>query len=230
MKIGIHQPNYIPWCGYFYKIFQSDIFVFLDDAQYEKNGYSDRNTIKTPQGQCYLKIPVKKEGLTTTYNDTFLKDELRWREKHLKTIEMNYKRTSYYDEIMPYLKELYYAKCSTLSEFNINVISELSYLMGLKTRFVRSSELEITGRSTERLINIIQSLNGDTYISGNGAIKYQDEKLFKENKIILQYSNFLHPIYEQQWGGFLTNLSILDILFNNGLKKTAEIIENSYRN
>lgn len=229
MRIGIHQPNYIPWCGYFYKIFKSDIFVFLDDVQYEKNGFSDRNSIKTPQGQCYLKIPIKKPGLKTNYNEVILNDELKWREKHLKMIEMNYKRAPYYDLVMPLLQELYNTRYFTLSEFNKKIITELALKMEFDTHFVCSSDLSVTGKSTERLIDIIQALDGDTYISGKGGTKYQDEALFKENKITLEYTDFEHPIYQQQWGEFISNLSILDLLFNNGFKEASQILQGSYK-
>ncbi len=226
MKIGIHQPNYIPWIGYFYKIYKSDIFIFLDDVQYEKNGYSDRNCIKTPQGMCYLKIPVELQSSKTNYNKVRIKNELGWKEKHLKTISMNYKKSKYYDVVYSDLVNIYYNSFEDLSSFNIELIKCICTKLNINTKFLISSELDITGMSTERLINIINKCNGNYYLSGLGGKNYQDELLYKENNIELEYLNIKLPSYNQLWGDFIPNLSILDLLFNCGYEKAADIIAN----
>ena len=223
--IGIHQPNYIPWIGYFYKIAMSDIFVFLDDAQFEKNSFADRNSIKTPQGSCYLKIPVElPDGLQTKYNETRVKDELSWREKHLKTIDMNYRRAPFYQECMPFIYDMYQDKSSDIGSFNSNFIVQTAKKIGLQTNFRYSSEMRISGNSTERLKNIVLELHGKVYFSGFGGSKYQDESLYENNGIVLKYTNFEHPIYPQLWGEFQRNLSIIDMMFNVGFDMCKKII------
>lgn len=105
MIVGIHQPNFIPWIGYFYKIYRSDIFVLLNDVQFVKNSYADRNSIKTSNGCCYLKLPLEIPSHTTNYNEIRIKHELNWKDKQLKTIEMNYKK-------LPFLKRCFQmSKC-----------------------------------------------------------------------------------------------------------------------
>lgn len=225
MYVGIHQPNYIPWAGYFYKILKSDIFVFLDDVQYEKNGFADRNSIKTPQGKCYLKIPVNSKGLHVNYNEILMKEELQWRNRHQKIIEMNYKRSAYFQSVRDILYPLYEMDYHILSDFNICFIQKIVEKLGFHTKFLRSSDLKVEGKSTERLINIIQKVNGDTYISGEGGAKYQDEVMFQNSGIKLVYSNFIPPVYSQLWGTFIPNLSILDLLFNLGFEGAAELLK-----
>ena len=224
MIVGIHQPNYIPWIGYFYKICKSDIFIFLDDVQFEKNGYADRNSIKTPQGKCYLKVPVKTNGLHTTYQEVILNDSLKWRDKHLKTIEMNYKKAKYYEEIMEFLRDRYISNAVTLSNFNIEFISEVVKKLDFNTILVRSSDLNIQGVSTERLKNLILKVKGNCHLSGKGGEKYQEETVFQKNGIELIYTDFKHPYYSQLWGEFCPNLSIVDLLFNYGFCGARDII------
>lgn len=226
MKVGIHQPNYIPWIGYFYKIYKSEIFVFLDDVQYEKNGFSDRNSIKTPQGKCYLKIPVELPNSKSSYNNVRIKNELGWKEKHLKTLSMNYKKSCYYNEIYSDLEKFYYNDYEELSTFNIQLIKCICSKLNINRTFLLSSELNTSGVSTERLINIISQCNGTTYVSGLGGKNYQDELLFEKNKINIEYLNIELMSYKQLWGEFTPNLSVLDLLFNLGYENTGNIIAN----
>lgn len=224
MIVGIHQPNYIPWIGYFYKICKSDIFIFLDDVQFEKNSYADRNSIKTPQGECYLKVPVKTKGLHTKYKEVKINDSLKWRDKHLKTIEMNYKKTKYYEEVMKFIRDKYKNDEINLSEFNIRFISEIVRKLEFNTTLLKASDLNVQGKSTERLKNLILSVDGNCYLSGKGGEKYQEEEIFTRNGIQLLYTDFKHPLYPQLWGSFRSNLSIIDLLFNCGFCETRDII------
>ncbi|MBU3220661.1 WbqC family protein [Clostridium algidicarnis] len=151
--VAIHQPNYIPWVGYFYKIYKSDIFIILDDVQYVKNGFADRNKIKTPQGDCYLKIPVEAKNTVSKYCNVRLKDELNWREKHLKTIEMNYKKSKYFKEIFNDLCNIYNNKDITiLSEFNSLIIEYVVKKLGINTKIIYSKDLNVELERTDRLV------------------------------------------------------------------------------
>lgn len=230
MIVGIHQPNYIPWIGYFYKIYKSDIFVVLDDVQYVKNSFADRNKIKTPQGDCYLKAPVEVKSAISKYCDVRLKDELKWREKHLKTIEMNYKKSSYFKEVFEDLYEIYNSKEVTiLGEFNSLIIEYAVKKLDINTEIIYSKDLNVDMGGTDRLLEIIKKCGGTKYLSGKGGAKYQDENEFKKNNIELLYTDFKHPVYEQLWGEFIPNLSILDLLFNYG-EESLNIIKKSYDN
>lgn len=215
--VAIHQPNYMPWIGYFYKIYKSDIFIILDDVQYVKNSFADRNKIKTPQGDCYLKIPVEAKNTVSKYCNVRLKDELNWREKHLKTIEMNYKKSKYFKEIFDDLCKIYNNKDITiLSEFNSLIIEYVVKKLGINTKIIYSKNINVELERTDRLVEIIKKCDGTTYFSGKGGENYQDENQFNQNSIELVYTDFNHPIYEQLWGEFIPCLSILDLLFNYG--------------
>lgn len=224
MVIGIHQPNYIPWIGYFHKIAKSDVFVFLDDVQYEKNGFTDRNRIKTPQGELYLKIPVKLDTHLQKINQIDIREDLGWREKHLKSIDMNYRKSKYYQEIFPLVEDMLSVANSNLAEFNTQVVSKILEILDINTTCIISHELNISTTGTMRLVEIVKHLGGSIYLSGKGGSKYQDDELFRANNIQLSYSTFIPPTYRQCWGEFTPNLSIVDFLFNNGISDCRNYI------
>jgi hypothetical protein len=215
MKIAIHQPNFLPWMGYFYKMANSDIFVFLDDVQYEKNSVGNRNKIKTPKGPVWITLPVKKFSFQPI-NKTELINFSQERKRIIKTLKLNYQRTKYFDFILPELENILLKDWQYLAELNIELIKLLRIKIGIKTKLEIISNYNILGERTDLLINICKSFNADTYLSGEGGRSYQDEEKFKMAKINLEYSNFIHPIYSQRWGKFIPNLSIIDLLFNCG--------------
>lgn len=224
MIVGIHQPNFIPWIGYFYKIYRSDIFVLLNDVQFVKNSYADRNSIKTAQGTCYLKMPLEMQSHTANYNEVRIKHELNWQEKQLKTITMNYKKAPFFDEVYPDVEDWFRNPESSLDRFNSRIIMDISQKLGFSTGFLYSGDLKLEDKSTERLIDIIKLCKGDQYFSGTGAAKYQEEERYRQEGIDLIYTDFKYPEYPQLWKGFEQNLSILDLLFNCGYKESAKII------
>ena len=216
--ISIHQPDYIPYIGYFYKIYQSEIFVFLDDVQFSNDNMHHWNRIKTPQGEFRLKIPVEY-SFGNKINEVRTKDELKWKEKHLKTIEMNYSKAQYFHEIFPYYKELLLKEYPNLAELNIAINKSICENFGLKTKFIRSSELNINSTKEDRVIEICLALGGTTYISGNGARAYQVDENFVRKGVYLKYTDYQPFEYSQRWGEFIPNLSILDYVFNCGFNK-----------
>ncbi len=216
MIVAIHQPNFLPWIGYFYKILKCDTFVFLDNVQYTKNSFINRNKIKTSQGELWLTVPV-----TFSFGQKILEVRINnnsdWRKKHLKTFELNYKKASFFEEIYEMIKNVYYEDdWLYLADLNIALILTISDYLGIKRKFIKASELEAEGKSTELLISIVKKLNGDVYLSGFGGAKYQEETAFEESGIKLLYYDFQHPIYKQLWGDFIPNLSVIDLLFNCG--------------
>jgi len=217
--VSIHQPNFIPWLGFFYKIKKSDIFVFLDNVQFSKNSYQNRVKIKSSQGAIWLTVPVMQSFGQLT-QDVKINNKEPWREKHLKTIEMNYKRSKYFKPVYELLNQVYYKKeWDLLTELNIEFINKISQYLSIETKTIRSSSLNVDGKSTDLLINIIKELHCSTYFSGKGAVNYQDENKYKENDITLVYTNFRHPVYPQLWNEFVEGLSIIDMLFNNDISQ-----------
>lgn len=218
MIVSIHQPNYIPWLGYFYKLYKSDVFVIADNVQYTKLGFINRNKIKTPQGDTWLTVPVDyKNSLKQSINQVKTKDELDWKKKHLNAIEQNYKKAKHFNCFYELFREVLLKEYATLSDLNISIIKSICNALEINTQIVLLSELDIKGRKTESVINICKYFNADTYLSGHGAKEYHDLDLFKDNKVKLVYSDFKIIEYEQLWGDFLSNMSIIDYIFNCGL-------------
>ncbi len=224
--VAIHQPNFLPWIGYFYKIAKSDIFVFLDNVQYVKNSFVNRNKVKTPQDAIWLTVPVSfKFG--ELINEVKINNQIRWREKHLKTFEMNYKRVDFFEDVFEIIKGIYCSRdWQNLSDLNISLAEAIACYLGLNTSFVKSSTLGVEAKSTELLMQIVKKVGGDIYLSGFGGVKYQEETEFAKAGIKLMYSDFNHPVYKQLWGDFIPNLSVMDLLFNMGNEST-QIIKNS---
>ena len=216
MIVAIHQPNFLPWIGYFYKMYKSDIFVFLDNVQFSKNSYQNRVKIKTSQGAQWLTLPVfHKFGQLT--KDVRINNNEKWKEKHLKTIELNYKKAPYFNQIYDLLVKVYTNnKWELMTDFNIELITAICNFLDIKTKTIRASSLNTSGSATELLIDIVKKVGGDIYLSGKGGMKYQNENRFKEENVTLIYTNFKHPVYPQLWGEFIEGLSIIDLLFNCG--------------
>ena len=217
---AIHQPNYIPWPGYFHKLAACDVFVYLDAVQYPRGqSFAARNRIKTPNGVVFLTIPVSvpkgHEG-KASYLEVEFADE-RWRDKHLKTVEQSYKRAPHFDEVF----ELYrdgLERGRTFVDLNVGLIEAIAGYLGIETRRVLLSEtLESFGEKTDLIVDVCKTLEADVYLSGaGGGREYNDERLLNEHGIELRYDDYAYPEHPQLWDGFEPNLSVLDLLFNCG--------------
>ncbi|GHU79064.1 hypothetical protein AGMMS49992_30670 [Clostridia bacterium] len=215
MKIAIHQPDYIPYLGYFYKMAQADVFVFLDNCQFSSDNWHHWNRVKSPQGETRLKIPTDYE-LGKPINLVQTRDSLDWKRKHLRTLEMNYARARYYKSVYPLFQELLLASYKNLAEQNITINTWLANQFGIHPIIHYTSALSIDSLHEERIIDICLALKGTEYISGSGARSYQVEAHFLDRGLRLSYIDY-HPVqYLQVWPGFSPNLSVLDYVFNCG--------------
>jgi hypothetical protein len=218
MIASIHQPAYLPWLGYFDKISKSDVHIFFDDAQYSKNNLFNRNRIKTQIGELWLTVPIRyKSGRSIC--ETEIDNSSNWREKHWKTITCNYSKARFFKEYAGMFEEIYSRDWKILSDLTIAMNETICEIMGIKTKFYRSSELKAEGMSNEKLINLCKNIGADVYLSGQGAKAYMNEDLFREQGITVEYQEFSYPVYPQQWGEFIPNLSVIDYLFNCGVEK-----------
>jgi hypothetical protein len=213
--VSIHQPNYIPWLGYFYKIAQADIFVFLDDVQFSNQGMQNYHYIKTPQGSFRLKIPVKKT-FGESINQVLINNELDWKKKHLKTIEVNYKRSEYFEEVFSDLEFLFSSDHYCIADLDRHLIEFICNKFGISTKLINASELNIHSQREEKILDICDALDCKIYYSGTGARAYQNESNFGKRGIELRYSQFQPFEYTQLWGTFQVNVSVLDYLMNCG--------------
>jgi len=224
MKVAVHQPQYLPWIGYFHKIMNVDVFVFLDNVQYKKREFQNRNKIKTSQGPIWLTVPAITKGrFYQKIKDVEINNTERWKEKHFEAIKRNYSKAKYFRDWYMFLEELYSKGWNKLIDLNVFIIKKFIEYLEIEVEIFFETELNITGEKTERIINICKKLDADTYYSGVGARDYLEEEKFKEEEINLEYQNFSHPVYPQIYGDFISHLSILDLFLNCG-KESRKII------
>jgi len=218
--VSICQSNYIPWKGYFDLIKSSDIFVIYDHVQYTKNDWRNRNLIKSNQGLQWLTIPVSQNKLGQKINETMISYD-KWNIKHWKTLKSIYSKSPFFKEYSEYFEELYFNTNSKyISEINQKFIKSLIDLLEIKTKVILSSNFETVSDKNENLINILLKLNATEYLSGPSAKDYIDEKLFTDNGINVKYIDYTnYQPYTQLHGEFEHGVSILDLIFNVGLKE-----------
>ena len=227
MIVAVHQPNYLPWLGYFYKIANCDVFVLLDDVQFTKNSYQNRTKIKGPQGPLWLTQPVLHSGRAEqATSDVEFDVRVGWRIKHLKSVSANYGRSHHADAIRAACADWLGGDNSHLSETNGAIIKSVARMLGLRTEFVVSSTLKVDLMKGDRIAEICRRLGGTAYLSGTGARSYQSEEQFNERGIELVYSDFVVQQYPQLWGEFCPGLSVLDALFNIGPDATRQMLLN----
>lgn len=216
-KIAILQSNYIPWKGVFDMINQVDVFVFFEDVDFTKRDWRTRNKIKTPNGDIWLTVPVKKSPRGTKIYEIEIAYETDWQEKHYQTIIQYYKKSQYFDKYSFLLEKIYKERTwKSLSEFNIYVTQLIAETLDIKTIFVNSKELNTSGIKDDKLIEICKKLDADYYLSGPIAKDYIDNNKFKNENIRLSYINYDYPEYQQLYGEFNHYVSVLDVLFNCG--------------
>jgi WbqC-like protein family len=218
MNCVILQPSYLPWRGYFDLIRRADVFVFYDDVQYDKHGWRNRNRFKTAGGTKWLTIPVHSAGNVETGLPIH---EVRtgggWARKHLATIQQSYRKAPHYAEVAPLVEELLADPPELLAELTIASTQRLAAELGIdRTRFVRSSQLGITGTRVDRLLAILQHLGATHYISGPSARSYIDAAAFERAGIGLEYIVYDYPEYEQLHPPYDPQVSVLDLMFMKG--------------
>jgi len=224
--LSVHQPNFLPWTGFFYKISKSDIFVYLDNVQYIKRSYINRVKVKTITGPKWITVPVKTKGrYLQKINEVEIDNEKDWKKKILGVIKYNYSKSQNFKKYFEGLESYFLNDFSNLVDFNIGLIEWILSELSIKTEIIKSSELiNNIDDPTERIINICQKLNANTYLSGFGGNNYQELNEFKENNIAVVVYDFKHPKYSQLWGDFVSGMSIIDYLFNTDIVKIKEFL------
>jgi hypothetical protein len=227
MIAAIHQPNYLPWLGYFYKMLKSDVFILVDNCQYIPRSYINRTRVKSVLGSEWMTIPIHSKGCRLQIiRDVRIVSPVNCFAEHQKTLWHRYGKAGQLDEYWPRLVRVYGGAFEKLCDLNVAFIKEICSILKIKTKIHLASEFPCGGTQTVRLVELCKAVNADTYLSGAGGRSYQDEELFKTEGIELRYSDFVHPCYEQRFGPFVEGLSIVDLLFNCG-PAAREILENA---
>ena len=223
MRLAIHQPQYLPWLGYFDKINKADVFVILDNVQYKKNEWQNRNKIKTVDGWQWLTVPVLYK-FPQKIQEVRINNRLSWNKKHLKSIKINYQNSQFFDKYYPRIKEILNEDWNYISKINIRLIKMIVDILGIRTKLILASTLNTEGSKTDRLISICRETGADHYLSGIGAKDYLETDKFNKENIKLEFQDFKHLVYPQQYGRFEPYMSVIDLIFNCG-EDNMKIIE-----
>lgn len=224
MRIGILQPGYLPWLGFFEQVYSSDVFVIYDDVQYDKHGWRNRNRIKSANGIQWITVPVLTSGMNKPLiKDVLIDNRTSWQKKHLNALTINYGKAEYFKDYIGIFEEIYARRWDFLLELNVEITAKILSAIGLQREIKFSSKLDVHGDRIQRLIDICKLFNGTVFYEGAAGQNYIDEATFNSEGIALEYQKYEHPIYRQLYGEFIPYLSVVDLLFNEG-SKSLQII------
>lgn len=216
----ITQPTYIPWIGYFEQLARADVFVFLDNVQFESRSWHTRNRLMTSDGHLFwLTVPVAAHPRETLIKDVRISpDRPAWREEHLRSIRTHLGKAPYFRSTFEMICQWLMKDYEYLADLTIAGIALLADILDLRPRFSRASELEVGGRRTRLLVGLCERVGAIHYYSAAGSREYmsEEEYLFSERGISVEYQEWAHPIYPQLSKDFVSHLSILDALMNIG--------------
>jgi hypothetical protein len=215
MIISAHQPAFMPWLGYLHKILVSDKFVILDNVQFEKNSFINRNYIMGHDGPILLTVPIKiKNHLSNTIKDIEISNEINWKKKHLNSIYLNYKKSPFFKEHFPFFEEIYNNNWSNLFHLNHTILDYLMKVIEIDTKIIFMSDLKVNGVKSELIIDLCKKLGAEQFVFGSNGRDYADIKSANQNNIQFLFQDYSdsrlpYRIYKSE-----KNLSSIDILFN----------------
>jgi hypothetical protein len=208
----------MPWLGYLDKMDRCDVFVFLDNVQYKKNEYQNRNRIKTSHGWQWLTVPTHYK-FPQKINEVPVDNGNNWPAKHLNSLRANYGKSPYFKKYMEHFTAFYEQDWRLLSEVNMASVILLKELFAIKSETVIASEMEgLSDEPSQRLVDICAGLGADTYLAGTDGIKYMDVNIFRDAGINVIFQEFHHPVYKQMFNDFEYFMSAIDLIFNCGEK------------
>jgi len=225
MILTAHQPAYIPWLGYFHKIALADKLVMLDSVQFEKSSFTNRNKIKTANGEAWLTIPVEMKGhLEKTILDINCDSKQFWKKKHWNSILLSYKKAPYFNLYSDFFENYYQLETNNLNEFIFISLQFFFKELNINIPILKLSELDINSNKQDLIIDLCKKTSSDAFVFGSMGKNYAQEELFNEEKISIYFQEYKHPNYNQIWGDFIPYMGIIDALFNLGPERTSEVI------
>ena len=232
VKVAMMQPTFLPWQGFFELILKSDKFIFLDDFQLSVQSHQTRNKLFVGKNQVgYYLVPIQKSiSYEQALNKTLIVADVQWKNKMLRTLEYNYSKTLYFDEIFEKINPIIKSDISILSQLNMEIIKILCDILQIKSTFLLSSEFSKDTNSQSSRIKKVEELldwsSADEYLCANGAFDYMKEDGYNYKKYPVIFQNYVPKIYEQKHSQeFIPYLSVLDALFNVGPEATFRLIE-----
>jgi hypothetical protein len=229
MVVTIHQPEHLPWLGFFNKMSMADVYVILDNVQYVKGNYQNRNRIIGTNGPQWIFVPVNNKGrMESTILDMTFADETNstWRKKYLNTLYCSYHKYPYFEKYYAYFEELMAKNYTHLCDFNLDIIFYFAELLEIKPQFIRASELETSGKKSDLVLSICKAVNADVYISGEGGRHYMKLDDYEQAGIDVVFQKYKHPEYVQHTGKpFEPYMSVLDLLFNVDIEEAKGLVK-----
>lgn len=224
--VVIHQPDFMPYLGFFDRLLKAELYVVFDNVQYVRGSraWTSRDKIKTSKGEKWISVGIKKAAYGAAINEVMLRQDSEWRTHHLNLIQENYRKAEYYQEILPYIMDLYSMPCEKMVDFNLSSIRMLMKLFDIQIEMVMASSLKAEGKSNELIVSIMKELGCSRYLSGIGAKDYFISTPYERAGIEVIWQEFKHPVYPQQFGEFIPYLSSIDLLFNCGIEKSRKIL------
>ena len=227
MAVAIMQPTYLPWSGYFNLIARTSDFIFLDDVQFSHQSWQQRNRIVV-QGKPYvLTVPVHAgENGPQSIHDVRVDDSKNWRKKHVRTIQQTYARHPFGHDVAALVEQVLAADLHLLTEINIGLIAAFCRAMGMEPRLHRSSELQIEGSRSDRLLAMCRHFRADSYLSPRGSREYlEEDAVFDSSEIKVVYQDFEPAAYSQRGSAdFVSHMSIVDIAANLGFDEARKYV------
>ena len=214
--LSAHQPTYLPWLGLFHKIALADLFCVFDIVQYQRKEFNNRNKIKTSAGPIWLSVPVKSSGrLDSIITDIEVIND-GWHKKHIKSIELNYKKTPYFEQYFYGLKKILETPYQYLVDLNFDILIYVLDLLDIDTKIVKASDFSFVGGKSELVLDMCIQLNADIYIFGDHGKNYADVKSFISAGVVPYFQSYNHPVYNQLKDKFMPYMNVFDLLFNEG--------------
>ena len=228
MILTAHQPVYLPWLGLFHKIALAETFVYFDQVQYLPKDWMNRNKIRTKSGSIWLTVPVLRKGYRDLKTSEIeINNSIDWQKKHLRSISLNYKKSPYFENYIPFFEDVYSKKWKFLGELNEYMLKWFLDELGIKVNFLNANDFKFQGEKSSLILNMCKELNASTYIFGTLGKDYADVQEFEKNNIGLIFQNYNHPKYSQLYREFISHMSVIDLLFNHGPKSLEIILSNN---
>ena len=224
--LSAHQPVYLPWLGLFHKIALSDIYCVFDIVQYQRRDFNNRNKIKTSTGPIWLTVPVQSSGRLDSNMANISNIEIisnGWQKKHLKSIELNYKKAPYFDEYFCGLERILGNPYQYLVDLNFDLLLFLLGVLNINTKIIKASDYSFRGTKSDLVLDMCTQLDANIYIFGKQGKDYADINAFKSKGVHPYFQSYNHPKYNQIKGEFEPFMSVLDLIFNHG-KASKEIM------
>jgi len=228
MILTAHQPVYLPWLGLFHKIALAETFVYFDQVQYLPKDWMNRNKIRTKSGSIWLTVPVLRKGYRDLKTSEIeINNSIDWQKKHFRSISLNYKKSPYFENYIPFFEDVYSRKWKFLGELNEYMLKWFLDELGIKVNFLNANDFKFQGEKSSLILNMCKELNASTYIFGTLGKDYADVQEFEKNNIGLIFQNYNHPKYSQLYREFISHMSVIDLLFNHGPKSLEIILSNN---